>query len=257
MKNDLTKEEFLFYRSEGNTFAQIGILYGLTERQVNYRTKNWNLDYSKKKEVNHNFFSEKTKATYYWAGMLAADGWIEKSRDRVGLALQNQDIIHLEKFKKAIESSHDICPFMNNTANRIRFNSAKVVEDLSNIFNVTENKTFTFKMPCITENYLLLEFLRGYIDGDGHLEKTASGRVALSLCSANKSFLEEFKEICSLFINRPILQQVTLNINPKGQVYNIRLILSDSEDMLNLLYKNSTNSTRLNRKFTTASLVLR
>lgn len=253
----MTKEEFLLFRAEGFTFVQIGEYFDLTERQVNYRTKKWGLDYSKKKELNEYFFYSNTKASNYWAGFLAADGWIEGDRNRVGLALQNQDIGHLEKFKIAVSSSHDICPFMNNTAYRIRFNSEIMVNDLNSIFNITPAKTHTYRMPYFSEDYLLLEFLRGYIEGDGHLHKTNSGRVELGLCSANLVFLENFKEICELLLNKSITQNPTLNINPKGQVFNIRFNLDDSRDLINLLYKNSTEATRLDRKFKTASLVLR
>ena len=253
----MTKEEFLTFRSEGFTFAEIGEHFNLTERQVNYRTKKWGLDYSKKKSLNEDFFSSNTKACNYWAGFLAADGWIEGDRSRVGLALQAQDIGHLEKFKKAVGSSHDICPFMKDTAYRIRFNSETMVQDLNKIFNITPAKTHTYKIPYFTENYLLLEFLRGYIEGDGHYHQTSTKRVDLGLCSANIDFLLGFKEICEILLDRAISQVPVLNINPKGQVFNIRFNLDDSAEILNLLYANSTEATRLDRKFNTASLVLR
>jgi hypothetical protein len=132
-----------------------------------------------------------------------------------------------------------------------------MVKDLLRIFNITPTKTHTYTMPYFEEDYLLLEFLRGYIEGDGHMEKKSSGRVSLSLCSANEQFLLEFKEICGLLLNRVIAQQVTLKVNPKGQVYNIVFNLEDSESLINLIYKNSTKATRLDRKFNTASLVIR
>lgn len=253
----MTKEEFLLLREQGLTFSQIGTKLNLTERQVNYRSKNWGLDYSKKKLLDETFFSSNTKASYYWAGFLAADGWIEGDRNRVGLALQKSDYSHLEKFKKAVSSSHDICAFMQDTSYRIRFNSENMVKDLFTIFNITPTKTHTYTMPLFEEDYLMLEFLRGYIEGDGHLEKKASGRVALSLCSANEGFLLEFKEICEILLDTTISQKVILKLNPKGQVYNIVFNLNDSEKLINLIYKNSTAATRLNRKFEVASLVIR
>lgn len=257
MEYTMTKDEFLALRNEGLTFSQIGSIFGLTERQVNYRSKAWGLNYAKKKALNEEFFSLSTKATYYWAGFLAADGWIEGDRHRVGLALQKSDISHLEKFRAAVGSSHDICPFMNNTAYRIRFNSEKMCTDLATRFNVVPAKTTTYTMPYIEEDYLLLEFLRGYVEGDGNLWKTDSGKVILSLCSANPKFLSDFRDICELFLNKEITQQVVLNVNPKGSVYSIRFTVNDSAELVNLLYKNSTNATRLNRKFEVASLVLR
>ena len=253
----MTQEEFLSLREQGLTFKQIGELFELTERQVNYRVKKWGLDYSKKKGLNEYFFSSNTKGAYYWAGFLAADGWIEGDRNRVGLALQKDDILHLEKFKKAVSSDHDICPFMQNSAYRIRFNSEQMVKDLNNIFNITPSKTYSYSMPLFEEDYLMLEFLRGYIEGDGHLELKASGRVALSLCSANKKFLEDFKSICEVLLNKEILQHIDLKVNTKGQVYNLCFILDDSEKLINLVYKNSTSNTRLDRKYKIASLVIR
>lgn len=252
----MNKEEFLEARELGLTFSQIGEIFNLTERQVNYRTKKWGLDYSKKKLLNHEFFSLNTKAANYWAGFLAADGWIEGNRNRVGLALKAEDIGHLEKFKCAVSSSHDICPFMNNTAYRLRFNSEQMVQDLRKNFNITPAKTMTYTMPYFEENYLMLEFLRGYIEGDGHFHRTDSNRVDLGLCSANQKFLVEFKQICENLLNKSISQNITLNINPKGQVFNLRFNLDDSRALINMLYKNSTTATRLDRKYKVASLVI-
>jgi LAGLIDADG-like domain len=253
----MTKEEFLILREQGLSFSQIGEKYGLTERQVNYRTKKWGLDYSKKKCLNEDFFSGNTKAVYYWAGFLAADGYIEGDRNRVGLGLQAQDIGHLEKFKKAVRSSHAICPFMKNSAYRIRFNSEVMVRDLESRFNITPAKTFTYRLPEFEDEYLMLEFMRGYVEGDGHIEKTASGRLKLHLCSANKEFLEEFIELCCILLGRSIRQAPSLQVNKKGQVYAVTFTIQDSLDLLYLMYKNSTSATRLDRKYAVVSSVIR
>ncbi len=253
----MTKEEFLKLREQGLSFSQIGEKYGLTERQVSYRSKKWGLDYSKKKQINEDFFSSNTKAAYYWAGFLAADGYIEGDRNRIGLGLQAQDREHLVKFQSAVGSSHDICPFMNDTAYRIRFNSEKMVKDLESIFNITPAKTFTYKLPDFENEYLMLEFMRGYVEGDGHIEKTASGKLKLHLCSARKEFLAEFTELCSLLVKRPISQTPTLQVNKKGQVYSICFTVQDSLELLALMYKNSTTATRLDRKYALVSSVIR
>ncbi len=246
---ELSKEDFLSMREDGFTFKEIGEFYNLTERQINYRTKKWGLDYSKAKKVDNLFFSSGTKAAYYWAGFIAADGYIEEDRNRLGIGLQVDDWNHLEKFKQCVKSDHDICLFMKNAACRIRFNSEQIIKDLRSIFNITGTKTFTYSMPIIEEEYLLLEFLRGYIDGDGHYEVKPSKSVTIQLCSAQKSFLIEFKEIVEHLINRPIMQAPSLQINKKGQVWSIVLNVLDSRDLIKLLYKNSTHLTRLTRKY--------
>lgn len=253
----MTKEEFLKLRDQGLSFSQIGEIYGLTERQVNYRTKKWGLDYSKKKHLNESFFSSNTKAAYYWAGFLAADGYIEGDRNRIGLGLQAQDRGHLVKFQAAVGSSHDICPFMKGTAYRIRFNSEIMAKDLESIFNITPAKTFTYTLPDFEDEYLMLEFMRGYIEGDGHIEKTNSGKLKLHLCSANKGFLDEFIELCSVLLNRNIEQKPYLSINKKGQVYTVAFNIKDSLELLTLMYKNSTTATRLDRKYAVVASVIR
>lgn len=253
----MTKEEFLDLRAEGFTFKEIGSFFNLSERQVNYRTKAWGLDFSKKKLLDHGFFSKSTKETYYWAGFLAADGWVEEERNRVGLALQATDLSHLKKFKSAVGSSHEICPFMKNSAYRIRFNSEDMVKDLRNRFNITKGKTYSYQMPIFEEDYLMLEFLRGYIEGDGHLEKIASGKVAVHLCSASESFLAEYRAIVEGLLQCTVPQEIYHAINKKGSVYTLRLNLDISRDLINLLYKNSSEATRLDRKYDIAKLVLR
>lgn len=226
-------------------------MFNLSERQVNYRTKKWGLDYSKKKKLNEDFFKIEGVPQAYWAGMLASDGWIETERDRVGLALKTEDLQHLEKFKSAMDSSHDICPFMSGIAYRIRFNSATMVRDLADKYNITSSKTYSYTLPVFTDNELMWAFLHGYMDGDGHYSISGSGRPKIHLCSANKAFLEDFREICSLQVGHNITQEVYLNLNKKGSCYSLALTLNDSLVVLRALYSNSTEETRLSRKFNT------
>lgn len=247
---DITKDEFLDLKSK-YTYMEISNITGLTIRQLSYKAKNWGLNFSNKKSLDNQFFSRQEKKTYYWAGFIAADGHIEEGRSRLGIGLAAQDIDHLYKFKKAINSEHDVCSFMNNKAYRIRFNSKIIVQDLSNNFNITGNKTYTFKFPLIEEDYLLWEFIRGYVDGDGHLEKTASGKIKLHLCSAVKETLVTINDVFSILVDRHIEQQPKLQVNKKGSCYSIVWTVQDSETILHTLYKNSSNSTRLNRKYAT------
>ena len=252
----MTKEDFLKLKAEEFTFKEIGEFFGLTERQVNYRTRQWGLDYSKKKHVDEDFFSGNTKEVFYWAGFLAADGWVEPERNRLGLGLQTQDVGHLEKFKEALKSSHDICPFMDGTAYRIRFNSQKICSDLETRFNITGAKTFTYQMPEFEDMHLALEFLRGYVEGDGHIEKTASQKLALHICSANKQFLVSFREIMEIILGRPVLQDIIHQQNKKGAVFSLRFKIDDSMYLIKELYKNSTPKTRLDRKYKVVKEIL-
>lgn len=248
----MTKEEFLEKKALGLTNAAIGEIFGLTPRQVSCRTAKWGLNYSNKKGLDESFFSSGTKEAYYWAGVLAADGWIEGARSRIGLAFKIGDTGHLYKFKKAIKAGHEVCPFMNGTASRIRFNSEKMVADLATIFNITPAKTFKFTLPYFEDDDLFLEFMRGYIDGDGNITERSSGSITFGLCSANSDVLMEIRALFSILLGRPIHQTARLELNPKGQCYSIRFTVADSKELLRLLYKNSSEATRLERKYLVA-----
>lgn len=253
---ELTKEDFFIMRKDGLTFKEIGEFYNLSEYQVHYRTKKWGLDFSKKKRVNELFFSGKTKASYYWAGFIAADGSIEEDRHRLSIGIGIKDIGHLEKFKLAVESSHDICKFMGGAGCRIRFSSPSIIKDLKNTFNITKNKTYNYVLPNIEEDYLFLEFMRGFIDGDGHYELKASGRLSLQIAAWDSKVLEDITSRFSKLLCRPILQKPNLQINKKGTCYSIVYNLKDSEELIRLLYKNSTESTRLTRKYNTIKKIM-
>lgn len=253
--NELTKDEFLKLKAI-YSYKEISNITGLTVRQLSYKAHNWGLNFSNKKKLDINFFSNTSKEVYYWAGFIAADGYIEEERNRLGIGLAKKDIDHLRKFKKALNSEHDICPFMSGSAYRIRFNSEKIITDLKYRFNIRGRKTYNYVFPIIEDDYLLWEFIRGYIDGDGHIEKTASGRLKLHLCSAVENNLKEINEVFSIALNRKISQVPKLQINKKGEVFAIAWNLCDSEEILHLIYKNSTSNTRLERKYNIYSSIL-
>lgn len=247
---ELTKESLISLKEQGLTFKSIGDIYGLTEHQVHYRSKDlWGLDFSKAKYLNHKFFSGSGSDVYYWAGILAADGWVEESRNRIGLALQKSDLSHLEKFKKAVSSTHDICPFMSSSAYRIRFNSSDMVLDLRNRFNITGSKTHTYTLPEFESIDGFIHFLRGYIDGDGCLFTTSSQKISLSISSAIKDNLVEIRNLVSIILNTSINTNIMLNINKKGSCYSLVFPISISHRLLEILYSNSTELIRLDRKY--------
>ena len=123
----------------------------------------------------------------YWLGFLMADGYVSytkrirhlktmdslQERFVVGLKIGAQDITHLEKYKKAIDSNHQIKVY--NTAN---FNTSTtygriLIEDKTFYNNlvklgVSPHKSLIVKYPQIDEKFDL-DFIRGYFDGNGCL----------------------------------------------------------------------------------------
>lgn len=130
---------------------------------------------------NYDFFSKDNEASFYWAGFIAADGWVvtEKCNYLLGIDLSIKDIKHLEKFKKSIDATQPIRKRIKKGGNingkelghsemcSIKIHSKQIVEDLKK-FNVIPNKTYFLDIPeWLMEHKLLHHYLRGYIDGNG------------------------------------------------------------------------------------------
>jgi len=96
--------------------------------------------FSRKKRfynVNDDYFSEPNLNNCYWAGFIAADGYILKPSDNsvsLSIMLSKKDILHLECLKKEIESDKVIYNCISNgfPCISITIASKKIVENLNN-----------------------------------------------------------------------------------------------------------------------------
>lgn len=76
---NILKEKLISDYEELKSFEKIGKLYGLGRGTIKYYFIKYNIPYKTKirqYNVNHNYFSEETEESFYWAGFLAADGCI-------------------------------------------------------------------------------------------------------------------------------------------------------------------------------------
>lgn len=170
---------------EGLSGIQIGKDLNIKTYQVHYildkhgvkkrkNGQNW-----KKYTAKYDFFETiDTEEKAYWLGFIAADGYVT-NRNQIGITLSTKDRSHLEKFKKAISSTHKIYNYVYDTTykkdteySRILITSDKMKKDLVSK-GILEQKTFLLEFP-VTESNLIKDYIRGYIDGDGSISKTLS-----------------------------------------------------------------------------------
>jgi len=124
----------------------------------------------------------------------------------------------------------------------IQINSKEFTSYLINL-GITNKKSYICEFPKIKEKFYL-SFLRGLFDGDGSLSIenknlrmsfTATKEILISL----QTFLEEkFK------ISKHPIYITSEAMNVCRTHY-----FGDTKKILNLLYENSTNKIRLNRKY--------
>lgn len=126
---------------------------------------------------NENFFSIPNLINSYWAGFLAADGYVYNKGSTLSVQLQERDKEHLDRFVADIEFTgkfnfrYTQSPTYKDRFGLqcgVRINSAKtLLFDLERNFSITQNKTFTIKPPNIEDRDLIRAFITGLIDGDG------------------------------------------------------------------------------------------
>lgn len=131
-----------------------------------------NLMYGKytKYNRNNNFFKSKSNASIYWAGFIAADGYIDGSRLRVKLKFTDKS--HLEKLKKDLEYTGPIKKDCSKRLDKVHcgallyVSSKQIVDDLSKLYNIGERKSLTLSPPNLEGKEADL-FILGLFDGDG------------------------------------------------------------------------------------------
>jgi hypothetical protein len=128
---------------------------------------------------NYEYFDVPTMENCYWAGFIAADGCIT-NKNHIIIKLSNKDKIHLQTFAEMVLFT-GILYEGNWESNFGKFPSAELyfsngiqwVSALENNFNIGPRKSLTYTHPAGLTDEQSLAFIKGYIDGDGHVR--ASG----------------------------------------------------------------------------------
>lgn len=216
---------------------------------------------------NENYFKEiDTEEKAYWLGFLYADGCItrfyrnEKLKAMsLELTLQSNDIEHLKKFLKSLDSN---VPIQNKkiknkyNASRVVINCTSMCRDLINL-GCTPQKSLILEFP--NENILPLKyinhFIRGYFDGDGGVfygeydafdKKVNKDYHTYSYCcyfSGTESMLKSI----SCILNDNNIKTTPIKKDNRNNVYDLRIYdPSNIENFKNYIYNNA--SVYLSRK---------
>ncbi len=125
---------------------------------------------------NREFFSIPNTLNSYWAGFIAADGYIDTKCSKVSIMLAEKDRGHLDRFCKDVKYEG---PIRTRIGSGFSADSKYAVldvcgvrswvDDLDRHFNVGANKTKILRPPNIFEEDLVKAYISGYIDGDGSI----------------------------------------------------------------------------------------
>ena len=189
---------------------------------------------------NFDKFKEESREKYYWLGFLGADGTIVNNT--LSIELNSIDKNHLIKFNNWCENTAKITERVNNMGSKCSkttLNSIELVNYLKK-YGLTQNKSKSFEMVGIPDIYSL-DFIRGYIDGDGTVAMKGS-QIYLSVVSGNRKMIEQIEEIL----------QTGNKISDCGTYFKIACLGNNkAKEILDRIYENSTEETRLDRKYET------
>lgn len=147
------------------------LTYYKKKYNINYynRGKNPNSHYFlRKHNVNDNFFNIDNLLNYYYAGFIAADGYIDKTYQKLIIGISTKDINWLNTFKTNLNYTGNIFNYNKKfDSSYISISSRQICNDLKNKFNILNNKSLIYSPPIIFDNYKKDAFIMGLIDGDG------------------------------------------------------------------------------------------
>lgn len=230
----------------GNQLKDLAIKYNISTWTLLDNFKKLGIKKNTKRYQNDNFFSEYNKESCYWAGFIAADGWV--TENQIGIELSQRDRDHLENFVKILKGNVKI----GNRDRRgfkyssIHINSKQMIKDLKNNFNIIPNKSLILKPPVEMPKEYIIDFLRGYFDGDGSIGwHKYNNIVRFVICSGSKEFLK--------WITEYIKDEYNINIRIKNvklkNLYTISTSGKYARKIFKRLYKNSGPNLRLERKY--------
>lgn len=240
--------EIIRLHKSGVSMRKLGRDYGVSHRSIGWRLKHNSID----KNGNIIEVNRKPKGTKpgsgrfnwdkfskhcelekaYWAGFIMADGSI--SHNTLRIEISNKDKNHLDWW---LQFGAYIKYNTNRASYFIRATHPNLIEWL-NDWEIKENKTGNEKLPN-KPKYLIFNWLRGLIDGDGWVSKRISGGICSSSCSFLKSiktFLKENNINCKFY---------EFSVENKKPHYKIEI----NKRMLFHLYELINGHPRLERKW--------
>lgn len=172
----------------------------------------------------------------YWVGFLYADGCVT-DRGEIVVGLKNTDSEHLIKFKKAVKCRANVRFHKTNKklgdydGCSIRFKSPLMAKSLER-FGIVPRKSSNPAKPCKICKYMVRHFMRGLIDGDGHV--SSGGYFTIGL-TGNKYVLGMFADCVFLVTGyRPAISK-----DKNSVTYSSKVCGKKASLFAEFLYENS------------------
>lgn len=206
--------------------------------------------------VNQRFFSRWSRPMAYVLGWFYTDGCIvaDSRTNRINSAcLSLADIEHVGKIAALLEFKGKISVRSNDRLGSegrllatIRVNRKGMIDDLLRL-GMVPRKSLILRFPVVPAKYLP-DFIRGCWEGDGSYQLEGKYGVKASFVSGSLEFIRAMElHLRSLGLDEtPIVPE---QYGRKNISYCLRYFGENVEKLFNLLYVNSLDTMRLDRKY--------
>lgn len=240
----------------GMTTYQLADRYGINQMSVcNYLKRNGVQRHPPKRPnmMNDQFFKTLTPESTWVLGWYFSDGNVSKSTNQFSIAVHTNDEALLIKIQRVMGFNTNPI-YRSKRSQMLQFyaNDDTIHANLI-VLGCVPNKSLIVRYPvALTEDWQHWAFLRGILEGDGHVSlKTQGNRPGFNceIASGSLGFLQDIQSLLKvkLDINTSIIER--RNCNSKRLC-----ILGGKEPILrflDLLYKDCPEHLRLERKYQT------
>lgn len=222
-------KEFGLYKSHADVMKK------LPQNQVKY-------------PINEDFFFTPSANLAYVLGLMATDGYVQKTNNDayIGLAIQDKEI--LDKIHELI-GGRPIKIYNTNLGMSMAkwgFASKRVREELAT-YGIIPQKTFILKPPTKLPKEYYIDYIRGFFDGDGSINFIQQKNLRWQVCSASREMLEWIVEVLKTYGINPVNIQERAPRNENEHIlYYIQYSTTATKTIYKILY--TPDSLYLKRK---------
>lgn len=213
----------------------------LQENNIHIRNYNEASKELEKNKLNDDYVLESHNGAWLM-GFIAADGYLpitKGARNRIVISLAEKDKDVLELISKELEYTGEIHHYTSSKGFpfvSLAFASKKIRTQLEK-YGIGNNKTFRLSVLPKLPNEYMIDFIRGFFDGDGCVYESKGKKIVTSITCASKKFLEQIRDF---LYNEYGLTKVKIGeqirVHP---IYEIKYGKQDSTKLCSLFYNNN------------------
>jgi len=221
----------------------------LNKRSIKHKTRKElknkrdnELDF-RKYSVNDDYFKTLNEESAYILGFIFADGSINIKDQSIKITLNKKDKKLLEVIKKIMKFTGKIHEYKNKSNKKsnkyydnveLRITSKEILKDLLE-FNITNNKSLKIKFPKNIPDEYIIDFIRGYFDGDGSVdvrldERSNTYQIRTRICSGSKIFIDDLEKTLRKYGLKP------KKIHSRNNIHELTYSTKESYLIYNLIY---------------------